>query len=165
MASDALATLLRELSDPATALEAAPGIISQLRRRGLLRPPASAAMVTSFGKRVTELLRHADGGAKLAGTMLLQELLHTCDEPTFAQQREAWCNVLLTLLQPPPNAAGAGAARQGQRHTLQQAAAVTLSHVVGAAAAWPAQRRELSGCASRLVGALVPIVSAPAETS
>ena len=42
-----LETLLRELSDAGTSLEAAPGVVRQLRCRQLLRPPAPAAMVAA----------------------------------------------------------------------------------------------------------------------
>eukprot|EP00966_Prymnesium_polylepis_P301602 6968314-Prymnesium_polylepis.1 len=167
MSNDAaLEQVLRELSDAATALEAAPGVVRQLRRRGLLRPPTSGAMLSSFSKRVTELLRNAKSDGKIAGTMLLQELLRSCEETVFAQHREAWCSSLLTMLSPAAAASAAGDEEQrrqaGQQHALQHAAALTLADMVGAAAVWPAQRREMSGAASRLVGALSQIVSAAA---
>ena len=162
--------LLREVSDPEAAYGAISGVISQLRRRSLLRPPTSIAMLSRWCTHTAGLLGGANGAGRVAGAILVGETVRHCEEQTFARHREAWCAALLIALHPPvqstdgrsKSADGQQRPVQAQQFQLQQVAALALAQVVSTGSCWPAQRRELTGCASRLVAALVPILSSPA---
>ena len=171
-----LELLMRELSDVGEIHESVVAVIGRLRRGRLLRPPTSMAMLSRWCSHTASLLGGTSVVGKIAGAVLVKETVPQCEELIFSRHREAWCTSLLSALQPAaqqtaPASTADGSKGEGSKDedsagqlqlALQQAAALALAQVVSTAVGWPAQRREVTGCASRLVATLLPIIASPA---